>query len=59
MDDLTSEPSRFALVVSRPADAVNGPGRSLALYRVTSRAPGEPKPLEINLTSTLGRHVTR
>jgi hypothetical protein len=54
-----TEPERFARVRAFPADAVNGPRRSLALYRVTSASAGEPKPIELHLKSTLGRNITR
>jgi hypothetical protein len=53
-----TEPVRFAPEFSLTASA-SGPRRSLALYQVTSPTVGPAKPLQIDLTSTLGRTVSR
>jgi hypothetical protein len=53
-----TEPVRFAPELSLTAGAT-GPRRSLSLYKVTSAATGPAKPIQIDLTSTLGRTVSR
>ena len=53
------ERARFALVAMYEADAVSGPLRSLAVYRVTSPVPGPPRPIQIALPHSIGRSIGR
>jgi hypothetical protein len=53
-----TEPARFAPEFSLTAGP-SGPRRSLSLYKVTSPSAGPAKPFQIDLTSTLGRSLSR
>jgi len=58
-DVVENLPARVREVAISPPSSPAGSGRPLELYQVRNRTPGQPAPLRMNLSQTLGRTLQR